>query len=378
MTLRGTTGPGERIAVYIPSFSDGGVEKMMVTLAGGFARAGIATDFLTRSGDLPYLDQLDPAVNLIRLSHDRREKARQTAQYLRESRPTVLISAKGKDDRMALDARDAAGSDARVFLRCGIHLSSRPKMTSPNPFRRYWNHWRLVRMYARADGVICVSQGVADDVCAVTRLDRARVTVVRNPTITPNFAARLEEPLEDDWFAVGEPPVILGAGSLAPVKHFEVLVEAAARVMKDSDARLVILGEGKERERLETLARRLGIADRVRLPGFIPNVLPWMRRAAVFVLSSEREGSPNVLTEALACGTPAVATDCPAGPMEILAGGRYGPLVPIGDVDAMARGIRQVLDHPLPAETLREAVAEYTIERACAAYLRAFGMRRDT
>jgi glycosyltransferase involved in cell wall biosynthesis len=99
-----------------------------------------------------------------------------------------------------------------------------------------------------------------------------------------------------------------------------------------------------------------------------------MRRAAAFVLSSEREGSPNVLTEALAAGTPVVATDCPSGPREILAAGRYGPLVPMHDPLAMRAAICKVLDGPLPAETLREAVADYTLSRAVTAYLQAFGL----
>lgn len=363
-----------RIAVYIPGYSDGGVEKQMVALAGGFAQAGYATDFLTRPGELPYLDRLDPAVNLIRLPKTRRAQRAATVDYLRTQRPAVLMSAKGKDDLLALDARDAAASGTRVFLRCGIHLSSRPKMVSPNPLRRLWHHWRLRRLYARPDGVICVSDGVADDLAHLTGRARAGIHVIRNPTIAADFAARLAEPLDDAWFAPGAPPVILGAGSLAPVKHFELLIEAAAGLMRSRDLRLVILGEGKERARLEALATRLGVAGRVRLPGFVGNVLPWMRRAAVFVLSSEREGSPNVVTEALACGTPVVATDCPSGPREILDGGRYGPLIPMLDAGAMQTAIARVLDAPLPPDTLRAAIADYTLPRACAGYLHAFGL----
>lgn len=363
-----------RIALFIPSYSDGGVEKQMVSLAGGFAQAGHEVDFLTRPGELPYLERLPPAVTLIRLPAARRAQFDASVDYLRTQRPAVLMSAKGKDDRLALDARDAAASGTRVFLRCGIHLSSRPKMTSRNPLRGLWHRWRLRRLYARPDGVLCVSDGVADDLATLTGFPRACIAVIRNPTIAADFDARLAEPLDDAWFAPGAPPVILGAGSLAPVKHFEVLIEAAAALMRTRDLRLVILGEGKERARLEALADSLGVRERVRLPGFVGNVLPWMRRAAVFVLSSEREGSPNVVTEALACGTPVVATDCPSGPREILDGGRYGPLIPMLDAAAMQQAIAQVLDAPLPAATLRSAIGEYTLARACAGYLRAFGL----
>ncbi|PWV62522.1 glycosyltransferase [Plasticicumulans acidivorans] len=373
-----STPPGARIAVYIPSFSDGGVEKMMVTLAGGFAQAGFATDFLTRPGELPYLERLDPAVRLIRLPAERPAQRRATIDYLRRERPAVLMSAKGKDDALALIARDAADCGTQVFLRCGIHLSSRPKMSPRNPLRRWWHARRIRAQFRAADGVICVSDGVADDVAELAGLPRAQVLVIRNPTLVPDLAARAAAPLDHPWFAAGQPPVILGAGSLAPVKHFELLVEAAAGVMRERAARLVILGEGKERARLTALAAQLGIADRFALPGFVDNVHAWMSRAAVFVLSSEREGSPNVLTEALACGTPSVATDCPSGPREILAGGRYGPLIPMFDAAAMRAAILSVLAAPQAAATLRAAVADYTLERSRDAYLRAFGLLAET
>lgn len=363
-----------RIALLLPSFSDGGVEKQMVALAGGFAQAGFATDFLTRPGELPYLDRLDPAVQLIRLPAARNAQREATIDYLRTQRPLVLMSAKGKDDRLALDARDAAASGTRVFLRCGTHVSAQAKLNSLNPLRRHWHRWRISRLYARTDGVICVSDGVASDLSRLTGRPRDSIAVVRNPTIIPDFESRCAEPLHEPWFAPDAPPVILAAGGLATVKRFDTLIEAMARLVQQRNVRLVILGEGKERARLEALADALGIRERVRLPGFVGNVLPWMRRAAVLVLSSEREGSPNVLTEALACGTPVVATDCPSGPREILDGGRFGPLIPIGDAAAMQRAIAAVLDAPLPAATLQSAIAEYTLPRACAGYLRAFGL----
>jgi glycosyltransferase involved in cell wall biosynthesis len=123
------------------------------------------------------------------------------------------------------------------------------------------------------------------------------------------------------------------------------------------------------REPLQALARELGVADDLALPGFAANPYPWMRQASVFTLSSAWEGSPNVLTEAMALGTAVAATDCPSGPREILAGGRYGPLVPVGDWQALAAGMLEALDHPIAAETLRAAVADYAQEASARRYL---------
>ncbi|MFM1892265.1 MAG: hypothetical protein RLZ44_1342, partial [Pseudomonadota bacterium] len=116
------------------------------------------------------------------------------------------------------------------------------------------------------------------------------------------------------------------------------------------------------------------VADDVQLPGFAANPYAYLRRAALFALSSLWEGSPNVLTEALAVGTPVVATDCRSGPREILQGGRYGPLVPVGDVAALTRAMAETLDQPLPAETLKQATSEYTMEKSARRYLAAFGI----
>jgi len=134
-------------------------------------------------------------------------------------------------------------------------------------------------------------------------------------------------------------------------------------------ARLLILGEGKKRTTLEALARKLGVASDVGLPGFVDNPFAYMARAAVFVLSSAWEGFGNVVAEALACGCPVVSTDCPSGPAEILDGGAYGPLVPVGDDAALAKAILSVLETPPDPERLRARAALFSVDRVADQYL---------
>jgi glycosyltransferase involved in cell wall biosynthesis len=137
----------------------------------------------------------------------------------------------------------------------------------------------------------------------------------------------------------------------------------------------VIFGQGKSAAKtaksiaaLEALAARLGIAEYVALPGFVANPFAYMARAGVFALSSLNEGLPGVLIQAMACGCPVVSTDCPSGPAEILAGGRYGRLVPPGNDAALAAAILAALDAPLPAERLRARAALFSLERAVGQY----------
>jgi glycosyltransferase involved in cell wall biosynthesis len=231
-------------------------------------------------------------------------------------------------------------------------------------------------LYPLVDQIIAVSQGVAEDIREITGLPPERITVIHNPVITARLLAMAREPVAHPWFNAAEPPVILGAGRLTRQKDFPTLIRAFARVQRHRPARLVILGEGRQRLALKTLAAELGVASEVDLPGFVVNPYAYMAKAAVFALSSTWEGSPNVLTEALALGTPAVATDCPSGPREILGEGRYGALVPVSDSASLAQAILATLDDPPDCTLLRQAVREYSLESSVLAYLQALGLEK--
>ena len=168
---------------------------------------------------------------------------------------------------------------------------------------------------------------------------------------------------------MGAPPLLLAAGRLAPAKDFATLLRAFARVRARRPVHLVILGEGGLRHTLEKQLRELGIEADVELHGFVDNPFAWMSRASLFVLSSAWEGSPGVLVEAMACGCPVVSTDCPSGPDEILDGGRYGRLVPVGDAAALTEAIATTLDATIDREALRARAREFDVDRAIERYL---------
>ncbi|MEZ5628307.1 MAG: glycosyltransferase, partial [Rhodocyclaceae bacterium] len=201
--------------------------------------------------------------------------------------------------------------------------------------------------------------------------------VIRNPVVTPRLSAMAAEPVAHPWIADPSVPLVLAAGRLTEQKDFPTLVRAFAVLRRAQPARLVILGDGRQRKKLEALAAELGVADDIDLPGFTPNPYAWMAKANLFVLSSAWEGSPNVLTEALALGVPSVATDCPSGPREVLAGGRFGALVPVGDAAGLGQAMIDTLAAPLPAEVLKSAVAEYSREASASAYLAALGLNDE-
>jgi glycosyltransferase involved in cell wall biosynthesis len=182
---------------------------------------------------------------------------------------------------------------------------------------------------------------------------------VPNPVITNELFELAKTPLHHPWFKPKESPVILAAGRLTRQKDFPTLIQAFALVRPNFAARLIILGEGRDRTILQDLIVRLSLQDWIDLPGFVTNPYAYMKQADLFVLSSRWEGSPNVLTEAMALGLPVVATDCQSGPREILQEGRLGPLVPVGDSKALSQAMLRVLQDPLPAHQLEEGVKKY-------------------
>ena len=237
-------------------------------------------------------------------------------------------------------------------------------------------------LFPLADCVTAVSEGVAREVERDLRVPADRVVVTNNPVVDDDVRAQANAPLSHPFFE-GDRPVVLAVGRLVREKGFDVLLDAFASVRARTTSRrprLVILGEGPLRAQLEARARTLGIHDDVSMPGFDANPFKYMSRAAVFVLSSRNEGLPGSLIQAMACGAPAISTDCPFGPVEVIdRPGTNGLLVPVDDVTALADSMERVLTDRVLASTLavngRATVERYTVERSLARYVDAIQSR---
>jgi glycosyltransferase involved in cell wall biosynthesis len=363
----------KRVAIFIAFSGQGGVERMITNLARGMIDAGVAVDMVLIKARGEHIKAIPAEARVFRL------KSKHTAtslleliRYLRNERPDALLAVKHRAIKTAVLARRLAGLDIPLAGRLGTTVSA---ALEGRGALKQWLWYRAMRSsYRHVDTIVAVSQGVADDVHAITGLSAERPRVIRNPVITPELFQQAAEPLDHPWFSDSDIPVILGAGRLTRQKDFPTLLRAFALVRQQRPCRLMVLGEGNDRAKLEQLAGELGISDDVEMPGFVVNPFKFIARASLFVLSSLWEGSPNSLTEALALGTPVVSTDCPSGPKELLAGGRYGPLVQMGDHQAMAEAIIAILAQPLDKATLRAAVADYNRDACAAAYLQTLGI----
>jgi glycosyltransferase involved in cell wall biosynthesis len=201
---------------------------------------------------------------------------------------------------------------------------------------------RLIpRVYPRADRVVALSKGVAADLVLIASGTEGRVAVIHNAGVEADLREKLKEALSPE--EVPQRPLLLACGRLKALKGFDYLLDALVEVRKTVPASLWIVGEGEERLTLELKIRRLGLEGCVRLLGFQENPFKYMAAADLFVLSSLYEGFGNVIVEAMACGVPVVATNCPYGPGEIIEDGRNGILAPPADAAALAAAILRVL-----------------------------------
>lgn len=366
---------GPQIAVFLPSLRGGGAERVMVTLANAFAVRKYSVDLVLVKAEGPYLADVSEQVRIVNLAASRvLFSLPSLVQYLRREQPSCVLSALNHANIIAVAARKLAQVPTRLVVSEHSNFS-KSRANSPSlrgraigPFMRW--------AYPRADCIVAVSRGVADDLAASINIARSKVAVVYNPVVSEDLTSRSLSNPGHPWLTDGHTPVILGVGRLTAPKDFSTLVRAFARLRRARPVRLLILGEGELRSELEALVRCHGLDEDVALPGFIENPFAIMRAADVFVSSSAWEGLPNVLIEAMACGTPVVATDCPSGPAEILENGRWGRLVPVGDVDALAAAIAATLDAPDHPDVSARAAA-FNVELAVTGYLRAMLLRAD-
>ncbi len=364
---------GGPIACFFATSGHSGVDRIARHLLPGMAARGYRVDLLRVRGHGPELRGTHPNLRVIDLGQ-RSTYACLPAlvQYLRRARPGALLADKDRVNRTALLARTLAGTDTRLLLRLGTTVSV--NLASRGWLERNLQRASMRHLYPFADAVLVPSRGVARDLAELAGLSRDLIRVVPSPVVPERFFDAPPPPPAHPWLEDPERPLVLGMGELGPRKDFATLMRGFARLRARRPCRLMILGRGRERQRLLDLAQTLGIAADVALPGFVAEPYPYLAHADLFAFTSRWEGLGFVLIEALALGTPVVSTDCPSGPREILHDGRYGRLVPVGDAVALADAMAETLAAPPALDDLRPAARPYAVEPAVSAYLAAMGL----
>ena len=356
----------EKIALFVGSLEGGGAERAMLDISRGLVQRGFAVDLVLMRPTGPYFEDVPDSVQVIALNtHGIVATLPALMNYLRRQQPSVLLSTLNTCNVAALLARVQLGPGLAVIVRQANHFSM---YAATSHFRRRVLMAVERALWRFADAVVTNSSAVAVDLKRIAPRISTRVRVIHNPVVWPDLSARAAEPVDHPWMSDVRVPVVLAAGGLRRAKDHRTLLRAFALVTGERTVRLVIIGDGAERDRLSELACELGIASDVELPGFQRNPFAWMARARAFVMSSIFEGAPNALVQAMACGTTVVSTDCPGGTREILGDGAWGALTPVGDHRALAAAISEALDNPLAPSALIGRANDFSAESSISAY----------
>lgn len=352
------------VSVLLPDLRPGGAERLHVQLANDWVSKGLAVEFVLRQKRGELLREVDPRISVVSLDAPRvRASVLPLMKYILQRKPDSFLAAMWPLTVIAPLVASICGYQGRVVV--GEHAPLSMAYASRGRVHRAALRGSIRSLYPRAHARIVVSEGVASDLARLSGIAKEKFSVIYNPAARGRLFRRENTPRPSEFAGCR---LILSIGTLKPVKRHDLLIRALAKINR-KDVMLVIAGEGSERARLEALARELGVDDRVRLPGYIPDPLPLLGHADLFVLTSNYEGFGNVLVEALEQGTPVVSTDCPFGPREILDNGKYGTMVPVGDVDAIAAAIVRSLSSEHDRFALMRRASDFSLSRASAAYL---------
>jgi glycosyltransferase involved in cell wall biosynthesis len=365
------------IAIVLQHPCWGGVERVYLNLARHWARTGYSVDvvFSCAEGQLAadYRDcaRVVDLKNALMKLHRRERYAvfdyLKVKRYIQACRPYSLLAAKPVSNYCVARAKKELGYPGNAVI--SHHIDVQEGRRNLSRIQRAVGS--LLVSYDRwADAVVGVSKAVSDGLLGAG-LPPGKVHTIYDPTVTSEMFRLAAEPPPHRWLQPKRGKVILGAGRFTGQKDFGTLIRAFRLVLdRLPDCRLVIIGDGPDRGKLELLVGELGLSERIDLPGYASNPYSFMKHADLYVLSSRYEGLAMTLIEAMALGTQVVSTDCPSGPAEVLCGGKYGTLVPVGDVNALAKAMVETLANPRPTEQqVRWAKETFSTETAADKYL---------
>lgn len=353
----------KRIVIHVPTLRGGGAERVCVLIANELARRGHDVSLLVWDGSGPNAQHVSSPVKIVDLgfrAHGEKFGKIATIRAFLRALPVWR--------RLEPDIVFSALEFANVLTALALTLTARkaaffPSFHAAGSLKADSLGSRLAPLLSRivsrrSTTAIAVSQGIASDLQS-RGFAEEKITVIGNP-IPAMPATPTDDALWRDRLSLmGHGPVIITLGRLVEVKDHRTLIAAFARLAPERQARLVIFGDGPLSSELEKHAAELGVQDKILFAGYVGNPAACYAIADLFVLSSRSEGFGNVLVEAMSAGVPVVSTDAPHGPREILADGRYGALVPVGDAGALAAAIEKTLEHPIETALLRSRANDF-------------------
>lgn len=364
-----------KILFVIPSLAGGGAERILFLLLKYLNRSCFKPLLVVFNTEKAYEQDFSSDVSVRCLNKKSRFNFFRLlwalSRIIKREKPSLILSFLTYTNYLTILARNLAKLRTLLLLNEQANLMWSLRNQKFKRIKKI-----LIRnLYPKATGIISVSRGVKEDLITNYRVPRNRCFVIYNMVDIERIRKLANEKIAHPWFKE-KIPIIIACGRLTAQKNYPLLLKAMSLILKENSARLLILGEGEDQSKLEEYAGKLGISHNVAFLNFQSNPFKYMSRATVFVLSSSWEGFPNVIIEAMACGVPVVSTQCPSGPEEAITDGANGLLVPVRDVNALAKAILRLLkDESLRkrvAETGRKRAEDFRVEKMVAEYERVF------
>lgn len=357
----------KKISIVTPSLNGGGAEKIAVNLANHFAELGYSVDLVVFKLIGPYQSLVSGSVQIINLDVSRtRYVLFKTRSYLKKNQNAMVLSVI-RDANIFVGLASFGLKMKSLIYREANTLDA---ISTQSRLKRFLYKALMKTSYYRANAVIANSDDTKFDLIKNKIVNSKKVKVIRNPVLTSSFELLKFEAVNEEWFTQNGIKIVLSVGRLHPQKNFSFLISAFKDVYKNcEDARLIIVGEGSEKDKLLDQIKDEGLSKVVKLVKFQNNVYPYYQNSDVFALSSEWEGFGNVLVEALSVGLPVVSTNCPGGPKMILENIQYGQLVPLGDKEAYVNALLKSLESPKKSQKSIDYAMRFTVESVAKDYL---------
>lgn len=359
------------ICFPLSRFDLGGLERVQMHIATGLGELGFQEAIVTSKVKAEAEPILKSGALVLPLGGGRVIFLFRLFHWLRKNKPELIITSANDIGCIVLLFRSFFLKKSKVVWT--QHLSISGPLASSK--RLKWiklllDRWLMRRLVKFSDLIVAVSNSVAEDMRLQISPDLP-VRVIYNPVIFEGFEQHSREKVDWPW-ADQLVPTVVFVGRLAPVKRLDRLIQAFGLCAQWMPARLLVVGDGPELDRAKRMVADRALEEVCRFIGYCRNPLPWIRQADVLVLCSDAEGFGVVLVEAMACGTQVVSTDCPSGPAEVLGSGRYGRLVPVEDVNALATAIHKSLQVPyIDPEELKRRAADFSVQCAVLGYEKA-------
>ena len=367
------------ITIFLSSFVGGGAERVLLQLCDHFCDRGLTIDLIVVNDRGPLETLVPRRARFIKFDCVKPSKAIiKLTNYLIKTKPRAILSALTHANIACAIAHQLSMTSCKLVLSERINIK-KDLLDRCSPIDRFITEKLIQILYKRADAIVAVSKGVEESIKILSNSKLKNTTSIYNPIDTKKIIILSRERITLPW--EDSLPIIISSGRITFQKNFQCLLKAFSIMRKRIPSHLIILGKGEQHQEIVHTTETLKIKNDVWLPGYCHNPYPYMAQSKLYVLPSRFEGLPNVLLEALALGIPIISTNCPSGPEEILAHGKYGRLVPVDDPVSMAEAMEKSLSGNHPEFDQAEALHRFQPELIVDQYLYALGvplLKRNT